>query len=549
MRAKVLAPTMAAVLLALAGPSPAGAGPERAAAPQEPGRAGVPQRPARPEVRADFNGDGHEDLAIAAALEGVLLLPQAGSVNVLYGTAMGVAGTGSQLFNQATLGIGGAPEANDAFGWSLATGDYDDDGYTDLAIGVLNDKAGSVAHAGTVQVLYGTGLGLTTLGSQTFSQDSVGVGDTAEPADGFGQALATGDFDGDSVDDLAVGASLEDLAGQSGAGIAHVLYGQQNSGLTGVDSTTVSQAGSAVPSSSEAGDRFGSALTSGDFDYDGRDELAVASPGESLGPVPKAGTVTVLRGAAGGLVTSSGVALLSQDTPGVPGAAEANDLFGAALTSGDLTGDNRDDLAVGASGESVGTIAAAGAVTSFRGSPAGLTGTGSQQLTQDSGDLGSTAERNDGFGGSLEAGDFNGNGRDDLAIGVAAESVGAAPLAGVVNVVYGTPSGLAATGSRMFVQGTGGVATTPARSDSFGFSMTAADLTGDGHDELAVGAVGETVSGKAGAGMVHVLPGATTGLTGASSQAITQATPGVISELEANDQFGFAVSALRSPAG
>jgi hypothetical protein len=77
----------------------------------------------------DFNGDGHEDLAISSALESVGSVAQAGSVHVLYGTAMGVTGYGSQLLTQADLGIAGDPEASDAFGWSLATGDYDGEGH------------------------------------------------------------------------------------------------------------------------------------------------------------------------------------------------------------------------------------------------------------------------------------------------------------------------------------------------------------------------------------------------------------------------------------
>ena len=86
-------------------------------------------------------------------------------------------------------------------------GDFDDDGFDDLAIGVIGDRVGPVNNAGTVNALYGSSAGLTTAGSQLWHQNIAGVRGEATSGDLFGNALAVGDFDGDGFDDLAIGAA------------------------------------------------------------------------------------------------------------------------------------------------------------------------------------------------------------------------------------------------------------------------------------------------------------------------------------------------------
>jgi hypothetical protein len=83
----------------------------------------------------------------------------------------------------------------DSFGSALAAGDFDHDGYADLAVGVPNEGVGDIPIAGAVNVLYGSAGGLTAVGSQYFTQSSPGVGSSAEDHDFFGSALAAGDFD------------------------------------------------------------------------------------------------------------------------------------------------------------------------------------------------------------------------------------------------------------------------------------------------------------------------------------------------------------------
>src|SRR6185436_19448383 len=143
----------------------------------------------------------------------------------------------------------------------------------------------------------------------------------------------------------------------------------------------------------------------------------------------------------------------TQDSTNVNDVAEQGDAFGSFLSTGDFNGDGNDDLAVGVIGEDVGSMKDAGAVQVLYGSSIGLSATSPiayQFWTQDSTNVTDAAEAGDFFGHSLSSGDFNGDGKDDLAIGVPREDAGRKPSAlvedaGAVHVLYGSSSGLSAT--------------------------------------------------------------------------------------------------------
>jgi hypothetical protein len=277
----------------------------------------------------DFDNDGFADLAVGAPLESIGGINAAGAVNVLYGTAAGLTGSGSQTFTQNSPGVGSAAEEDDFFGDALAAGDFDNDGFADLAVGAPLESIGGILQAGAVNVLYGTAAGLTGSGSQTFTQNSPGVGSTAELGDRFGSALAAGDFDNDGSADLAIGAPAEAIGSIIVAGAVNVLYGTA-AGLTGSGSQTFTQNSPGVGSAAEAFDLFGGALAAGDFDKDGFADLAIGVPGESVGSIVDAGAANVLYGSPTGL-TGSGSQTFTQNSPGVGSAAEEDDFFGDPL--------------------------------------------------------------------------------------------------------------------------------------------------------------------------------------------------------------------------
>jgi len=197
----------------------------------------------------DFNGDGFADLAVGVPGENT----GAGAVQVLYGSSTGLTAA-DQVWFQDDTGTDSS-EDGDAFGTTLATGDFDGDGLTDLAIGV----PGEDGFRGAVNILYGSVIGLNDDGAQFWTQDSTDVEDTAEDGDGFGSALAAGDFNGDGRSDLAIGAPFEDVDGTADAGAVNVLYGS-SSGLTATGDQFWHQDVSGVKGIVETGDSFGWAL-------------------------------------------------------------------------------------------------------------------------------------------------------------------------------------------------------------------------------------------------------------------------------------------------
>jgi hypothetical protein len=338
---------------------------------------------------------------------------------------------------------GGLQSTGPAASEAALRADFNGDGAADLAIGAPGENSSS----GVVHVLYGSGTGLAAAGSQLWSQNSPGIAGGAEPGDIFGFALAAGDFNGDTRADLAIGAPGEN----NFAGVVHVLYGSSPGGLTAAGSQLWSQDSPGIAGGAEPEDAFGLALAAGDFNGDTRADLAIGAPGENN----FAGVVHVLYGSSPGGLTATGSQLWSQDSPGIAGGAEPDDEFGAALAAGDFNGDGAADLAIGAPGEN----SFAGVVHVLYGAATvGLAAAGSQLWSQNSPGIAGGAEPDDDFGLALAAGDFNGDGRADLAIGAPLENAGA----GVVHVLYGAATvGLAAAGSQLWSQNSPGIAGGP----------------------------------------------------------------------------------------
>jgi hypothetical protein len=487
------------------------------------------------------NGDGYADLVVGVPGED-WFSDDEGVVHVLYANESGIpTGDAGDFWREGGNGLSGTMEMWDGFGTAVATGDFNGDYHTDLAIGIPGQSVGGNANAGAVHVIYASPDGLTSTGDTVFTQDDLFA--TAEPNDAFGQEMVVGDFNGDGYDDLAIGIPEEDVGAVVDAGAVQVMYGTAD-GLTGIGDQLWTQEGAA-----ETGDLYGSTLATGDFDNDGYDDLAVGIPSEDLVSVLNTGAVDIYYGSSSGLIVRVSNDFWHQDRTGVADTAEENDLFGFALTAGDFNGDGYDDLGVGVPYEDAGSpvVANAGAVNVLHGSSSGITGSGSDFWHQDASGIGSLNEEDDRFGFALTAGDFDGDGYTDLAVGVPYEHWNLEDT-GIVQVLYGTTGGLSAVGDQIWRQDITGIAGTEETGDRFGYALAAGDFDGNGYVDLAIGVPYESVGSEDQAGAVNVIYGSDMGLTATGDQMWWQGDDGLQGVAETGDRFGYALAALPLPA-
>lgn len=492
---------------------------------------------------SDFNGDGAADLAVGVPLESVGEVGGAGAVNVIYANSAGLGADHDQFWSQDTAGVVGVAEEGDFFGFELTTGDFNGDGFADLAIGAPFEDIEEVDlgfDAGVVHVLYGSPEGLTARRTQLWSQDSAGIRGDAEGEEKFGASLAGGDLNGDGYADLAVGVREGEGEELEEAGAVNVLYGSDR-GLRSLHNQIWSQESPGIVGDAYPLDLFGAGLAAADLDGDAIDDLAIGVLGEDLG-IGDAGAVHVLFGTTEGL-TSERSQYWTQDSPGIQGKAEYADLFGLGVSAGDFDGDGYADLVIEVFNESVNGDDGAGAINVLYGSIGGPSPDRNQLFTQDSAGMPDEAEPYDGFGNPTSAGDFNGDGIDDLAIGVQSEDLpSGVPDGGAVTVLFGGASGLTTSGTRNWTQNSLTIKDAAQPQDHFGTSLTVANMDGDAYADLAVGSR-EDLGEARDAGAVNVLYGAEGGLSDLRNQLWTQNTTGIAEVAEQGDFFGIPVAA------
>jgi hypothetical protein len=354
------------------------------------------------------------------------------------------------------------------------------------------------------------------------------------------------DFDGDGYADLAVGAPLDSVSGQSNAGAVNIIYGSGSGGLSTRGDQQFTQDTRGVKAFASGDDLFGSALAAGELNGDGYDDLAIGVPGEDVSGKRDAGAVHVLYGSDGGLSTVDDD-LFYQARRSVKGNGEAFDRFGAALAIGNFRGWRAASLAIGAPGDGVGGHTNAGTVNVLRGARDGVRTRGDQLWTRNTSGVPGAAAPYDFFGTALAAGDLSRNGRAELAIGApgrdALEVESPLTTAGSVLVLYGSGRGrgLTTRAAQDWSQGSSGIKGTPGLGDGFGSALAIADFDDDGAGDLAVGAPYDTVGGRAGAGAVNVIYGSDTGLREDPDELWTQRTGGIRGAPEEADLFGAAL--------
>lgn len=349
------------------------------------------------------------------------------------------------------------PVSGADYGTAVATaGDLNGDGYSDLVIGAPFSNNGQT-NEGVVHVHYGSNTGITAVPSLVLEMNQQGAQ--------FGCSASTaGDVNGDGFSDLIVGARTweDDIVNQLSEGAAFVYYGSAG-GIASVPDVTLQM--------NQASDNFGSNVAClGDINNDGYSDVGV---GAYLSAYPsfQEGAVFVFLGSAAGLNTSP-THRLERNQGGAH--------FGRSLAcAGDVNGDGYSDVVIGAAQWTVSPGFDQGAAFIYHGGPnaLGVAFNPAPVLSL----FGTPTVNDNNFGWSVTcAGDVNGDGYSDVAVGAYRDQIGVQTGEGVVRVYHGSASGLSATAA---------IALESNQNNAWmgRWVSTAGDVNGDGYGDLLVG--------------------------------------------------------------
>ena len=473
------------------------------------GSSGPSQRSLSVSSAGDINGDGIDDLVIGAlgadqpGANPYASAYNAGESYVVFGSAApfpaalnlsALNGTNGFIIN----GIG----ASDYSGASVsAAGDINGDGIDDLIIGAYGVRPNIYSSTGESYIVFGSvapfpaALELSSLnGANGFAINGINVVDHNS---GW-SVSAAGDINGDGVDDLIIGGPYAD-PGQS-TGKSYVVFGSAGPFPAALNLAALNGANGFIINGIDPGDFSGKSVSAaGDINGDGIDDLIIAAPGADPAGLYNAGECYVIFGSVTPFPAAFNLAALNGTNGFTIDGSPLSSTIGwnSISVAGDINGDSIDDLVIGASEASPNGQLFAGMSYVVFGSaapfPAALE---LSSLNGVNGFIINGINENERSGWSVSAaGDFNGDGVDDLVIGAFGaypNGASAAGAAGKTYVVFGSTSPFPAALDFAALNGANGFTLNGIDAgDQSGKSVSGAgDINGDGVDDLIIAAPG-----------------------------------------------------------
>jgi hypothetical protein len=452
----------------------------------------------------DINRDGFDDVVATSPFAGA---PGTGKGYAVYGgsSAMTAGVVDMGALNAATGFSLSEGNPNSFLGQSTHTvGDFNKDGYADIAFGEkFGDSAGGF-NQGRVYVVFGAPSFTPDINANGLNGANGFVLHGAALLDGAGEWVSgAGDVNGDGADDLIVGAAGSD-AGASEAGSAYPVFGSAGKlGGTGMASATlggafVDGARAVRIDGANAGDLAGRAVSgAGDINGDGFADFIIGAP--SADPLGRsdAGAAYVVFGKASGFGATISLADLDGTNGFVIRGGAAGDNLGASVASaGDFNGDGLDDLLVGAPGSDPNDAGDAGRAYVVYGRTSGFGAAIdlADPMAETAGFVIDGAVAGAQAGKQARgAGDVNGDGFDDIVIGAPAHLGGN----GEAYVVYG--GNYAGVATALGGANADTMVGTAGNDAIFGRQGHDTIAGGDGLDRIVGGAGNDRLDGGAGA--------------------------------------------------